>query len=207
MRTYSTPESALNLEFTKLAIFECVVAVLLYVGIGLYLSSFKYLAVAIVFAPLMLFRTAESALWGLKIYSEILHSLRRFPNWFAVPILLVFGALIGVTIRIIATVFWAIRRPLYTLQETPRNWLRQTVCTDFAHVPEIVPLDAVKGNEFGVPTFSVYAESFAEDLAVWAAITLVFLPFILMGWLPSLVYRISFKATSLVYVPLIWVPS
>ena len=206
MRTFSTPQSALNLEITKLAIFECVVAVLLYVGIGLYLGSFKYLAVAVVFAPLMLFRTEVSALWGLEIYSKILGGLGRFPDWVSVPIALLFGPLIGVVIRIIATLFWAVRRPLYTLQETPRNWLRQTGCTDFAHVPEIVPLDALKGDEFGVPHFASYIRLLRDDslLFVVVAVTLT-MPYILVGWLPSLVYRVSFKATSLVYAPLIWV--
>lgn len=57
MRTYSTPQSALNGEITKLAIIECVVSVAIYVSIGMYFGTFRYLAVAVVFAPLMLFRT------------------------------------------------------------------------------------------------------------------------------------------------------
>ena len=47
MRTYSTPQSALKGEITKLAIIECVASVVLYVGLGMYLRSFKYLAAAL----------------------------------------------------------------------------------------------------------------------------------------------------------------
>jgi hypothetical protein len=118
----------------------------------------------------------------------------------------VLGPLSGVVIRIVATVFWAIRRPLYTLQETPHNWLRQTVCTDFAHVPEVVPLDAIRGDEFNVPTFADYVQNLREgEPAGRIFLVALSIPFVLLGWLPSLVYRISFKATSLVYAPLIWV--
>ena len=208
MRAYSTPQSALNLEITKLAIFECVVAVLLYVGMGLYLGSFKYLAVAVVFAPLMLFRTEESALWGLRLYSNIFTRLEQTGLQEGLLLLFVFGLgpLIGVTIRIVATLFWAIRRPLYTLQETPRNWLRQTICTDFAHVPEVVPLEAIKGQEFRVPFFLDLVQNVrGESLTLNVAIIIFFTPYLLIGFLPPLIYRISFKATSLVYAPLIWV--
>lgn len=207
MRTYSTPQSALNLEITKLAIVECIVAVLLYVGMGLHLGSFKYLAVAVVFAPLMLFRTEESAIWGLGVFSRIYKSAQQWPDWLFYFIVIVLGPLIGIGIRITATVFWAIRRPLYTLQETPNNWLRQTVCTDFAHAPEAVPLDAVRGEEFDVPTFAGYIATLRDNTPFTVGVIYVFLsiPFILVGWLPSLIYRISFKATSLVYAPLIWV--
>src|SRR5690349_131319 len=79
MRTYSTPESALNQEITKLAIIETVVAVTLYIGIAIYFGTFKHLAVAVVVAPLMLFRTEASAEWGFKVYEEYAHNSAL--NW------------------------------------------------------------------------------------------------------------------------------
>ena len=207
MRNYSTPQSALNLEITKLAIAECVVAVLLYIGIGLYIGSFKYLAVAVVFAPLMLFRTEVSAEWGLSVYSKILHLGERWPENLYFPTLLFFGPPIGVAIRVAATVYWAVRRPVYTLRETPHNWIRQTICTDFAHPPEVVPLDAVRGDEFDVLPFSGFVQFLrdTEDVTTKVVGIGFLMPFVLIGWLPSLIYRVSFKATSLVYAPLIWV--
>ena len=205
MRTYSTPESALNLEITKLAIVECVVAVSLYVGAGIYFGTFKYLALAVVFAPLMLFRTEVSALWGLDLYSRTLTQFERLPQWLYLLLIIGLAPLIGPVIRVVATLFWLIRRPLYTFNETPRNWLRQTVCTDFAHVPEVIPLEALR-DDFHVPTFARYVAFLKEEERFERYfIPVLFLPFVLIGWLPSLLYRISFKATSLVYAPLIWV--
>ena len=61
MRSYSTPQSAVNLEITKLAIIESAASVALYVCIALYFGTFRYLATAVVVAPLMLFRTEASA--------------------------------------------------------------------------------------------------------------------------------------------------
>ena len=70
MRFHSTPQSALHLEITKLAIIETLVSVGLYVGIGIYLGTFRYLALAILVAPLMLLRTDMSSEWGLKVYDR-----------------------------------------------------------------------------------------------------------------------------------------
>jgi len=46
MRFHSTPESAENLEITVLAIIETVLSIAIYVCLGLYLGTFKYLALA-----------------------------------------------------------------------------------------------------------------------------------------------------------------
>src|ERR1700694_4681092 len=53
-------------------------------------------------------------------------------------------AMAGPVFRIAATLYWAVRRPLKTLRRTPQNWLRQSLCTDFFHPPEIVPMDAAR---------------------------------------------------------------
>jgi hypothetical protein len=71
MRFNSTPESALNMEITKLAIIETVAAIALYIGIGAYFGTFRYLAVTV--APLLLFRTEKSAEWGFKVYEDWLY--------------------------------------------------------------------------------------------------------------------------------------
>ena len=76
MRFHSTPESALNLEITKLAIIETLVSVGLYVGIGIYFGTFRYLALAILIAPLMLFRTKISTEWGLAAADRVAMRLR-----------------------------------------------------------------------------------------------------------------------------------
>ncbi len=209
MRTYSTPQSALNLEITKLAIVECVLAVLLYVGAGIYFGTFKFLAVAVIFAPLMLFRTEASANWGLTIYSRTTDRVDGMTEPWNFLLYFMVLPVAGLAIRLVSTMFWAIRRPLYTLQEMPQNWFRQTVCTDFAHIPEIVPFEAVRAEQFNLPTFAVFLAAFVDvfrnqDTFGRLLAIVFFAPFVFIGWLPSLLYRVSFKATSLIYAPLIW---
>jgi hypothetical protein len=211
MRTYSTPQSALNQEITKLAIIECIASTAVYVGIAVYLGTFRYLAAAVIFAPLMLFRTEVSANWGLKVYercNEILDKnklLHRLPEPYNVAVMLLIIALLGTAIRIIATVYWLFRRPLQTLRDTPQNWLRQSLCTDFAHPPEVVPLEAAKGSE-SVPTFKALLEEsrLAGNAREHVLTIVVFGPFIFVGWFPSVIYRVSFKDTAIAYTPFIW---
>lgn len=227
MRSHSTPQSALNLEITKLAIAECVVSIGLYVGAGVYLGTFRYLAIAVIVAPLMLFRTPASADWGLKVYTKFLRVSSRWPLGclFRIFLFSIGMPLVGNAIRIVATVYWAMRSPLQTLAETPQNWLRQSLCTDLIHPPEIIPLEAVKDTdpdyyikfEFLYKAVRELDRSAADDpdlsecarkvmrFCSWPYTILVFLPFIIIGWLPSVIYRISFKATALAYAPFIWV--
>jgi len=76
MRFHSTPESALNGEITKLAIIECIASVAIYLAIGFYFGTFRYLAMAVVVAPLMLLRTDASSDWGLDIIDRYANFLR-----------------------------------------------------------------------------------------------------------------------------------
>jgi hypothetical protein len=213
MRTYSTPQSALNGEITKLAILECVASATLYIGAGVYLGTFKYLALAVVFAPLMLFRTDFSADWGLQIYSQlnayildrqahrIPGPLRKFAGFFLVLIL----ALGGTVIRLVSTVYWACRRPLQTLRDAPRNWLRQCFCTDFVHPPEILPKEAIYNDDEIIKFMNLIDGIREEEGYDKILIMVVISPLLILGWIPSTLYRISFKATALAYTPFVWV--
>ncbi|MFZ0749072.1 MAG: hypothetical protein WAM70_06910, partial [Pyrinomonadaceae bacterium] len=187
------------------------VSISVYVGVGLYLGTFRYLAFAVVFAPLMLFRTERSIDWGLTIYAKFLDRLNEsnlsetatFLVWvFSTPI-------VGTGIRIAATVYWAMRNPLQTIKDAPQNWLRQALCTDIVHPPEILPLEIVrgKGKSDNITTFQFLPEVMKEYPETWqrAIVVALFLPVILLGWLPSIFYRVSFKATALAYAPFIWV--
>jgi len=215
MRTYSTPQSAIDGEITKLAILECFLSAALYVGAGIYFGTFKYLAVAIVFAPLMLFRTDFSADWGLQLFvrasdrigdwadhfdKEWKRTLGTFLMFMVIPF-------VGTAVRIIATVYWAFRRPLQTLRDTPRNWLRQAFCTDFAHPPEIIPKEALEKDDSRLIRFVDYVEEMRkpEDFVSKSVGVVLLAPFLLVGWIPSVLYRVSFKATALAYVPFVWV--
>ena len=159
MRFHSTPESVLNGEITVLAVIECVASVALYLVLGFYLGTLRYLAWAVVVAPLMLFRTKRSVEWGLDSYSKYCNAMVsddpdyydarfalwrevyifRFRNplkvWLSIAALGLGGALV----RAVSPLYWFLRRPLEALKEAPFNWQRQSLCTDFCFPPEIIP--------------------------------------------------------------------
>jgi len=96
---------------------------------------------------------------------------------------------------------------LEALGEVPRNWLRQAICTDFFHPPEILPLEAARGDRNKIFVFAEIWESqvSASNAREWLLNAVIATPVFMIGYLPSLFYRISFKATSVAYLPLIWV--
>lgn len=206
MRAYSTPQSALDQEITKLAIAECIASVGIYISIGLYFGTFKYLALAVVLAPLTLFRTERSVEWALSRYKQSLEAIGRMPEPFDVVTPYFVGPVIGSVIRIVSTIYWAVRTPLQTLKDTPQNWLRQSLCTDFAYPPEIVPQEALSKDKV-IFKFSDFLEVIRDDpnIVLWITVAGYILPFFIIGWVSSVLYRISFKATAIVYMPLIWV--
>jgi hypothetical protein len=110
-------------------------------------------------------------------------------------------------VRIIATLYWAIRTPLQTLREMPQNWLRQSLCTDFFHAPEILPLEAAKVKKGqGLNFNGLWSLVIEEETTASKVTALVFYsPIFLIGYLPPLIYRVSFKATAIAYLPFIWV--
>jgi hypothetical protein len=212
MRTYSTPESAHCGEITKLAVIEAAMAVGLYVWICTYLDSWQSLAAIVLAAPLMLFRSEKSADWAVEHWNrwdDVGQRMERFEGWdfaWRILIYLVIAPFVGVALRVIGTVYWAVRSPLYTLREVPRNWLRQTLCTDFMHPPEIVPLEALRGDKNGLVRFVDFAAEIRAEPDLKNKLGILFLgsPLLFFGWLPSAVYRLSFKATAIVYAPFIW---
>jgi hypothetical protein len=206
MRFHSTPESALNGEMTKLAIVECIVAVAFYVAVGFSLGTFRLIAVAVALAPLTLFRTETSARWGLKQYERAGQLLEFDGYWLflSVPLTILAGS----AIRVVATLYWALRKPLYTLREMPQNWLRQSFCTDLFCPPEIIPFETVYGSK-KILRFGDFVGSFGRTHWRTApqliTLALLFGPGALVGYLPPMFYRISFKATSIAYAPFVWV--
>lgn len=217
MRFFSTPQSALNLEITQLAIFECVLSAVLYITIGIRFGTMRYLAWAVVIAPLMLCRTAASIDWALGVYASVPSRCANWliakvsslsPKWHtnfiirigAIFLIALIAALVGTTIRLIATLYWTIRRPLQTLKQVPQNWLRQSLCTDLHHPPEVVPLETIKGDELDIMTFPDLWQLIRQNhWPVLAGFPL------LLAYIPSVIYRVSFKATTFAYAPFIWV--
>jgi hypothetical protein len=219
MRFHSTPESVQNGEITKLAIIECFVSVAVYVGIAIHFKTLRYFAVAVAFAPLTLLRTDASIHWGLEMYRR---AAKRFEGTLWSPLVIMLYAatvrpllaISGLAIRIAATFYCSLLRPLETLQEVPHNWLRQALCTDFFYPPEVVPSEAAqddlqtfKNNVGGMYLVvrDVLVHSGSKGLFRLLPVLIASIPFNVAAFLPPLFYRVSFKATSLVYYPFVWV--
>jgi hypothetical protein len=228
LRAVSTPASVARGEVSLLAIAECLAFTAIYLGIGLYFGTFRHLAWAVVVAPFMLLRTTEAAEWGLVVYRRFFRTFAGWIEWWegggilstVVTVILsmllfLIGPAVGLLIRVTSTAYGAVLRPLPTLREMPRNWVRQALCTDVRQPPEIVPLETrvdSEGDDPDVITFRLLLR------LVWtnrmgrlpSVLVLVFnlmtaAPFLVLGYLPSLAYRVSFKATSLIYLPFLWV--
>jgi hypothetical protein len=213
MRFHSTPESVEKGEITQLAIIECFLSVAIYIGIGIYLRTFRHLAVAVAVAPLTLLRTEVSARWGVRKYeeSQVLWGklFSKIPVGYAVLGLPFWSAVIaaaGVVIRVVAALYWTLRKPLDALRDMPQNWLRQSFCTDLFYPPEVVPLETVYGRPGNAFSFRGLLTWFREEARpVSILLTVLLSPFLVIGFLPPLFYRISFKATFLAYLPFVWV--
>jgi hypothetical protein len=213
MRFHSTLESVQKGEITKLAIIECFVSVAIYVGISIHFKTFRYFAIAIALAPLTLFRTEASVQWGLKMYARLSTFLLmpflsgRSDSFMLMGFLPALLGYSGLAIRFAATLFWSVRRPLETLRQVPQNWLRQALCTDVFYPPEVIPSETT--YEGDILTFSYLWKGLREGLRIGRVnisfIGLFVVPFCLIAFVPPLYYRITFKATSLVYYPFVWV--
>lgn len=101
---------------------------------------------------------------------------------------------------------------MQTLREAPQNWVRQAFCTDFAHPPEIVQKETIleltaREKTKGIITFVKFILVLRKSDGVSERISAIFflLPVIIVGWVPSVIYRVSFKATALAYAPFVWV--
>jgi hypothetical protein len=201
MRTLSTPESVLKGEITKLGIIECIVAVAVYVAIALRLQTMRYFYLAIAVAPLTLLRTEASVMWAQRAYrtmsdkSEQLFGDKPAPDR---PILNIgyivlsytFFPIIVSAVRVAGTFLALVRQPVRTIAEMPQNWMRQALYMDFAHPPE-----SLSGVYPGWRTVFFDAKGF----------NVVFFPAAVLIILPPLLYRISFKATAVCYMPFLWV--
>ena len=214
MRFHSTIESVQHGEITKLAIIECFVAVAIYIGIGVYFKTFRHLAVAVALAPLTLLRTDASVRWGIKKWEQTCELRSRIDHrpWthlWHIPVVVFGWYFAGPVIRLSATLYWALRRPLDTLREMPQNWLRQSIYTDLFYPPEVVPLETVYGDRAKISPFEEIISRTAlilrEKKTGGRVLFVVGLSIYLFPFLPSLLYRVSFKATSLAYVPFVWV--
>jgi hypothetical protein len=70
-----------------------------------------------------------------------------------------------------------------------------------------MPLEALRLNDNDYPTFNSVMRVFRAKTSRKEKLLGIYLtfPLLIIGFLPSLTYRITFKATSIAYLPFIWV--
>ena len=208
MRLVSNKESVARGEVSILAIVETLLAIALVFYLSAHFNTLRWLAVAMCVSPLLLLRTEESTRLGIDWYNGFGQwlvkrlELKRRPTLrsvvgklslliSAVPL----GILAAFVIRIRATVTGLGRTPLQSVQAIPRNWSRITLATDSAFPPELIP-------EHEKSTFESWLRQFRATGRLGKFIGLIV---VVPLFVPSLLYRWSLKATSIIYAPLVFV--
>lgn len=123
-------------------------------------------------------------------------------SWLIFPSCLLV-TLSAIVIRVAATALSALQQPLRTLQAIPGNWFRQTFCIDASTIPELVPGHDDGGLErpltFSLGLVELRSADLLQRLLMGQVLTIIF------G--PAFIYRLSFKLTGIVWLPLLWVVS
>lgn len=217
MRTYSSPESVHSGEIALLAIAETITAIAIYIAVAIEFQTVIHVVIPVTLAPLFLLRTSQSIHWALEKYNYIGNAILTyqaadsiFPAFIyerlLMPALLVLSAL---AIRATSTVYWLAKSPRQALRAIPENWYKQTFCLDSAHPPELLPNEAheVQKDKKNLTLFSMISRVDGSGYySTWEPFSL--LPFVfpfLPAYLFAFIYRLTFKATSIIYFPLVWV--
>jgi len=116
-------------------------------------------------------------------------------------------------IRTIVIVIGVCKHPIISLKNIPQNWKRITLAIDIFYPPELILGYEEYGksvllkfsNLFNILTFHKHWKSFTiHDLFLYYFSYLSILQLIIL-YIPASIYRISLKATSLVYLPIVWI--
>lgn len=216
---------------SALAFVECLVAVLIYSLICLHLGTLLPYSLAIAAAPLLLLRTTRSTEMALRHYTWLMqrltNSLDRLPSyrirdvpfprkltvlaialvvWIAsVIVLSAYIPISALSCRIGTTIWCALRFPLESLKSIPANWYRQALCTDLTIAPELLPGES-QHAEF-LPRFHDLIQGIRDEARErsWVFTFPFLIPLLVIGYVPVLLLRLSFKASSFAYLPLVWV--
>lgn len=240
MKTYCTPESALRNETSIFAIIETTIVLSFSLFFAIYYNYYWHIAIGTSLGFFLLLRTDASISRGLKWYVNIdsYYSekiITRYEHviednkWvrYCHSLLIVvplFGC-IALFIKIFATVFTVLQRPLYSIKEIPLNWFRIAFAVDIKHPPEILPgIETFHQDEFArLDTFRWKAfidfihesfENISSESESEPPITLVLnilffyvlfpVTLFICLFIPAYLYRFSLKSTTLIYFPLIW---
>lgn len=218
VRVHSTTETAAAGEITLLAMLETAVAVGISIWLAWHRHSLRHVEVGACLAPLLLLRTERSTELALRWMAGFMRlakaerdrldglQLIAFLFTFAlagVPLVLVVvrGASIAVTV---------IQHPFLCLRELPSNWRRVVLATDFFCTPELIPgaeqhpllktLELVDWLRF-----NVWRSSIKERVTTHSTGGAMQVAVAVLIYLPAVLYRFSVKATSIIYLPLLFI--
>lgn len=234
MRVYSTQESVLRNEISILAIIETVIVLSLSLFIAIYYNYFWHIAICSSLGIFLLLRTDVSTHRGLSWFDVIYvkffkFALKPFKNkilkteeskdlgffqsLIIAYVLLIVG-FISFFIKILATLFTVLQKPLYSIKEIPYNWFRIAFAIDLINPPELVPgyenydfhlkfLNNIKWSVSGRKVLSTITSREHASFSILLASSPAYITYLLL-YLSAFLYRFSLKSTTLIYFPLIW---
>jgi hypothetical protein len=215
VRLHSTQESIERGEISILAISECIVAIIVYVAIAEYYSSLWHYIFAVAVAPLWLLRTPVSQVTALQIWSGYAQKIinvtdKDNPGAFEATWAVtkaIFAPIFGIATRFVVTAYYVLTKPLLALQNIPDNWFRQTLSTDFFYYPEIVPGESRAGKSLTFHNLiRTISQEWKDASSNFSIILIIFaLLLLVVGYVPAIIFRVTFKATSIVYLPLVFI--
>ena len=201
MRIASNKDSVTRGEVSILAVVETLFAISLVFYLSIHFNTLRWLVVSICVTPLLLLRTEESTRLGIRWFDRWALSVEKIANpdnrGFMRGLCGIVCGIIGVSIiafaaRFCATIIVAVRTPITALLAIPTNWSRVVLATDFLTEPAFVPEHPSERLSTVLGGYSTARRGCA---------LLFFAPVLI----PVLSYRWCFKATSIIYAPLVFV--
>jgi len=211
MRWFSTPTSAANREVSFLAVIETVIAVSATVFLAVnVLHSWTHVAIMASVVPLMLLRTEESTNLALNWASRY----QAFGSSYSPGVGILFitiSPVCALAIRIAATLVCFVMHPLDALIAIPSNWVRNCLCVDLTHPPEIIPGTETSSEEISMFQFTRHligikmAPRIFKNWTVFVGLISIILPIFFFLFIPAIIMRFSMKSTAIVWMPLLWI--
>jgi hypothetical protein len=222
LQLHSTPESLEKHKLSLLAIAETVAALTVIVAISITQNSLVLVAWAAIIAPFLLLRTRYSTQlaigWFEKLHeethewNEYFSNIAKEDNWrslrsafslAAIYAILLLPVIASAPIRIIATLRGLFKYPARSIAAIPQNWYMAAFVIDSLHPAEVVAgyhrssngCDAYKEKSF---------KALLTEYENWRA-TLIFGLVIILVRILTTAYRFSLKATSIIYLPFLWI--
>ena len=130
MRLVSTKESFGKGEVSFLAVAETLAAISIALLVAMKLGTFKWLALSVCLAPLLLLRMPESIRLGATLAKRFMGSLgwlRSLSEHLQMALWVPFAlrlAIAGLLVRLLSTLVTTVRHPFVSVGAIPGNWCR-----------------------------------------------------------------------------------